>query len=238
MENQEKHCRPSWDEYFMDIVKIIGERGTCDRGRSGCVITKDKRIIATGYVGSPINTPHCDEVGHEMHTVTHADGKQTRHCIRTTHAEQNAICQAARVGVSIEGATMYCKMTPCYVCAKMIINAGIKRVICEQDYHAGARSKEIFAESGIQYKVLSDKMTTYADMSPEEKNTPQLQKNEQTLFDDAKQVEQIIPKKIIEEKPIAEDIQIPEIQINQTLEESKPTSPSTDDKIIFEEIPI
>ena len=69
-----------------------------------------------------------------MHTVTHANGKQTRHCIRTTHAEQNAICQAARVGVAIEGATMYCKMTPCYVCAKMIINAGIEEVVIESEY--------------------------------------------------------------------------------------------------------
>ena len=103
-----------------------------------------------------------------MHTVTHPDGHQSRHCIRTTHAEQNAICQAARVGVSLEGATLYNKITPCYTCAKMIINAGIKRVVCDQDYHASARSKEIFAEAGIQFKLLNNKMTTYADMTPNE----------------------------------------------------------------------
>ena len=122
---EEKYKRPSWDEYFMKIVEIVGSRATCDRGRSGCVITKDRRIVSTGYVGSPAGIAHCDDVGHEMHTVTHADGKQTRHCIRTTHAEQNAIAQAARVGASLDGGTLYCKMTPCYVCAKMIINTGI-----------------------------------------------------------------------------------------------------------------
>jgi dCMP deaminase len=167
---EEKYQRPSWDEYFMEIVKMVGSRGTCDRGRAGCVITKDKRIICTGYVGSPVGLPHCDDVGHEMHTVIHPDGTQTRHCIRTTHAEQNAICQAARFGVALEGATLYCKMTPCYTCAKMIINAGIKRVVCEQDYHAGARSKEIFAEAGVKFKLLSNKMTTYNDMTPEDES--------------------------------------------------------------------
>lgn len=164
MENQQKYTRPSWDEYFLKIVEMVGARGTCDRGRAGCVITKDKRIITTGYVGSPIGVGHCDELGHEMHTVTHADGHQSRHCIRTTHAEQNAICQAARIGVSLEGATLYCKMTPCYTCAKMIINAGIVRVVVDKDYHGGARSKEVFAEAGIQFKQINPEMTTYADM--------------------------------------------------------------------------
>jgi dCMP deaminase len=168
---EEKYQRPSWDEYFMEIVKMVGSRGTCDRGRAGCVITKNKRIISTGYVGSPVGLPHCDDIGHEMHTVIHPDGTRTRHCIRTTHAEQNAICQAARFGVALEGATLYCKMTPCYTCAKMIINAGIKRVVCEQDYHDGTRSKEIFAEAGVQFKLLNNVMTTYDDMSPEDKST-------------------------------------------------------------------
>ncbi|PIR93308.1 cell division protein DedD [Candidatus Falkowbacteria bacterium CG10_big_fil_rev_8_21_14_0_10_43_10] len=172
MENEQKYHRPSWDEYFMDITKIIGERGTCDRCRGGCVITKDKRIVATGYIGSPIGTPHCDDVGHEMHTVTQENGQQSRHCIRTTHAEQNAICQAARVGVSVENGTLYTKMTPCYVCGKMIVNAGIKRVVCEQDYHGGARSKEIFKEAGIEFILLNEIMTTYADMTPEKKTLP------------------------------------------------------------------
>lgn len=167
MENNEQetnYVRPSWDEYFMKITEMVGSRGSCDRGRAGCVITRDKRIVATGYVGSPIGLSHCDEVGHEMHTVTHADGSTTRHCIRTTHAEQNAICEAARMGIAINGATLYCKMTPCYTCAKMIINAGIKKVVCAQDYHASKRSKEIFEEAGIEFCLLSQDMMTYSDM--------------------------------------------------------------------------
>lgn len=168
---EEKYQRPSWDKYFMEIAKLVGTRSTCDRGRVGCVIVKNKRIISTGYAGSPTGLPHCDDIGHEIHTVIHPDGTQTQHCIRTTHAEQNAICQAARFGVALEGSTLYCKMTPCYACAKMIINAGIKRVVCEQDYHASARSKEIFAEAGVQFKLLSNKMTTYNDMTPEDEST-------------------------------------------------------------------
>ena len=74
---KEEYHRPSWDDYFMEIVTVVGKRGTCDRGRSGCVITKEKRIISTGYVGSPIGLPHCDEAGHEMHTVLKEDGVQT-----------------------------------------------------------------------------------------------------------------------------------------------------------------
>jgi|GEM_PF-80082 len=190
--NEENFQRPSWDEYFMKIVEIVGSRGTCDRGRSGCLITRDRRIISTGYVGSPSGTKHCDEIGHEMHTVIHESGEQTRHCIRTTHAEQNAIVQAARAGVSIDGATLYCKMTPCYTCAKLIINSGIKRVVCAMDYHAGSRSKEIFAEAGVEYVLENNQMVTYADMG----------KNNQTIgenivkINNPEKTNEIISKKI------------------------------------------
>jgi dCMP deaminase len=162
------HKRPSWDEYFMKIVEIVGSRGTCDRGRQGCVITRDKHILATGYAGSPIGISHCDDIGHEMHTVTHPDGSNSRHCIRTSHGEQNAICQAARMGIALDGATLYCKMAPCYTCAKMIINSGIARVVCEKDYHAARRSKEIFAEAGVQFKMLNNEVEVYADMKANE----------------------------------------------------------------------
>lgn len=164
MSTENNYVRPSWDEYFMKITEMIGSRGSCDRGRAGCVITRDRRIVATGYVGSPIGLPHCDEVGHELHTVTNVDGSVSKHCIRTTHAEQNAICEAARMGISIDGGTLYCKMTPCYTCAKMIINCGIKKVVCAQDYHAGGRSKEIFEQAGIEFALLSEEMTIYKDM--------------------------------------------------------------------------
>lgn len=163
MEN-DKYVRPSWDEYFMNIVHAVGTRATCDRGRTGCIIVKDKHLISTGYVGAPAGCQSCDDIGHEMNTVIHEDGSQTKHCIRTTHNEQNAIVQAARTGVSTDGATLYCMMTPCYTCAKLIINAGIKRVVAEKDYHAGARSKEIFKEAGVKYELLNEEVVTYANM--------------------------------------------------------------------------
>lgn len=156
--------RPSWDEYFSQMVEVVGTRATCNRGRSGCVIVKEKRVLCTGYVGSPAGTAHCDEAEHEMHTVTHPDGSSTNHCIRTAHAEQNAIANAARFGIALDGATLYCHMTPCYTCAKMLINSGIKRVVSNLDYHAGARSKEIFKEAGVEYDLLNEEMQTYENM--------------------------------------------------------------------------
>lgn len=164
MENVERYTRPSWDEYFMNIVRAVGTRATCDRGRTGCVLVKNKHIISTGYVGAPAGCASCDDVGHEINTVTQEDGTQSKHCIRTTHNEQNAIAQAARFGVSTDGATIYCMMTPCYTCAKLIINAGIKRVVAEKDYHAGTRSKAVFKEAGVQYELLNAEMVTYKDM--------------------------------------------------------------------------
>lgn len=164
MNETEIHNRPSWDEYFINVMEMIGARGTCDRGKSGCVIAKNKRIISTGYVGAPAGCKHCDELGHEMHTVKKEDGTESRHCIRTSHAEENAIVQAARSGVSTEGATLYCKMAPCYTCAKMIINAGIVRVVALKDYHASKRSKEIFTEAGIQFDLINEELEVYKDM--------------------------------------------------------------------------
>ncbi len=158
-----KFKRPSWDEYFMEIVHAVGARATCDRGRTGCVLVKDKRIISTGYVGAPSGCKSCDDIGHEMHTVINEDGTQSRHCIRTSHNEENAIAQAARIGVSTEGATLYCMMTPCYTCAKLIINSGIKRVVAEKDYHVGNRSKEIFKEAGVKYELLNSALVAYKD---------------------------------------------------------------------------
>src|SRR3989338_8984097 len=95
-----KDKRPSWDEYFITMADLIGSRGTCDRGYAGSIITRDKRILASGYAGSPVGLKHCGEVGHEMHTVTTEGDVVSRHCIRTSHAELNAIINAARVGVS------------------------------------------------------------------------------------------------------------------------------------------
>lgn len=159
----EKSHRPSWDEYFLEIMDKVGGRATCDRGRSGSLIVADKRIISTGYVGAPIGCAHCDEAGHEMHTVVNTDGTESRHCIRTTHAELNAIAQAARFGVRTDGATLYCKMTPCYTCAKVIINSGIKRVVAQNEYHTGQRSKEIFKEAGVQFDLVNKEELSYSN---------------------------------------------------------------------------
>jgi len=142
---------------------MIGSRGTCDRGYAGALLVKDKRILATGYVGSPIGLPHCSEVGHEMHTVTLEDGTVSRHCIRTAHAELNAIANAARVGVSVDGATLYCKFLPCYTCAKTIINAGIKRVVSLKDYHAAKQTKDVFKKAGLKLEILNKEIESYKD---------------------------------------------------------------------------
>ncbi|HDQ46425.1 MAG TPA: cell division protein DedD [bacterium] len=155
------HQRPSWDDYFLEVADIVATRATCDRGRSGCVIVRDKRILVTGYVGSPAGLAHCDEVGHQMKKVVHEDGSVTQHCVRTVHAEQNAITQAARTGVSIEGATLYCRMTPCRVCAMLIINCGIRRVVCERKYHAGGESEILFREAGVELTYKYDEVQAY-----------------------------------------------------------------------------
>ena len=158
---EQKYIRPSWDEYFMEIANTVSKRATCDRGRSGCVIVRDRQILVTGYVGSPKGLPHCDEVGHQFRRVVHEDGTISEHCVRTVHAEQNAICQAAKLGISLDGATLYCRMTPCRVCAMLIINCGIKRVVCEKKYHAGAESEEMFKIAGVQLDFFSEEVVKY-----------------------------------------------------------------------------
>lgn len=159
MENK----RPSWDEYFLGIAKVVSERATCDRGKNGAVIVKNKRILTTGYVGSPMGLPHCDDEGHMMHEVIDENGKVSKHCIRTVHAEQNAILQAALHGISTDGATLYAKFEPCFTCAKMIINAGIRRVVCEKRYHAGEMTRQFFKDAGVELVVLNEEVEDYPD---------------------------------------------------------------------------
>lgn len=159
--NPHKGRRPSWDEYFLNLADAAASRATCDRGRSGCVIVKDRQILVTGYVGSPRGLPHCDDVGHLMKKVIHEDGTVTQHCMRTVHAEQNAITQAARRGIALEGGTLYCRMTPCRTCAMLIINCGIERVVCERKYHAGAESEAMFKEAGVQLEFMEDSIQQY-----------------------------------------------------------------------------
>ena len=156
-----KHIRPSWDEYFMELAYAASKRATCDRGRSGCVIVRNKQVLVTGYVGSPAGLPHCDDVGHLMRKVIHEDGSVSHHCVRTVHAEQNAICQAARRGIALDDSTLYCSMTPCRTCAMLLINCGIKRVVCEKKYHAGAESEELFRQAGVKIEFLNNEIEEY-----------------------------------------------------------------------------
>jgi dCMP deaminase len=161
MSSTTNYQRPTWDAYFMEVMEAISKRATCSRGRSGCVIAKDNQLLVTGYVGSPIGMEHCDDVGHQMKKMLHEDESITEHCVRTVHAEQNAICQAAKNGVSIDGATLYCRMTPCRVCAMLIINCGIKRVVCERKYHAGSETEHMFKQAGIQLDFIHDELQKY-----------------------------------------------------------------------------
>lgn len=153
--------RPSWDEYFLELATQVAKRATCDRGRAGCVVVRDKRIIATGYVGSPPGLPHCDDVGHLLRKVVDEDGTVRQHCVRTTHAEQNAICQAARYGIAMEGATVYCTMEPCRVCAMLLISVGIRRVVARRRYHAGQDTRELFRAAGVELVVAEELVEEY-----------------------------------------------------------------------------
>ncbi|MFO0551004.1 MAG: dCMP deaminase family protein [Polyangiaceae bacterium] len=123
--------RASWDEYFMRIAREVATRSTCDRKHVGSVIVRDRSILATGYNGSIRGLPHCDEEGHLM---------QDGHCVRTIHAEANAVIQAARNGVRIDGADIYVTASPCFSCFKMIANAGIRRIAFGEFY----RDERIF----------------------------------------------------------------------------------------------
>ena len=160
-DKKNKEKRPDWDDYFLNIREAVSERATCDRGKTGVVVVKNKRILATGYVGSPPGAPHCDEAGHVLRKVIYEDGNTREHCVRTLHAESNAICFAARFGVKLEGATMYCKMEPCDTCANMIAASGIKRVVCEKSYHGAIRTREIFKYAGITLDVKDDTIEEY-----------------------------------------------------------------------------
>lgn len=144
--------RENIDDYFLRIVDVIGSRGTCNRGRSGCVIVKDKNIISTGYVGAPHGLDHCDDSGHII---------IDNHCVRSTHAEQNALINAAKNGTKTDGATLYCTMFPCFACCKMIINAGIKRVVVGNDYHDSKESKKAFFLSGIDVVLVNSEVKEY-----------------------------------------------------------------------------
>jgi len=157
----EENSRPSWDQYFLNIMREIGARATCDRGHAGAIIAKDNRIIATGYAGSPRGLQHCDDIGHLMKKSFDENGNLKENCVRTTHSEQNAIVQAALHGVSTNGATAYLPMEPCFVCAKMLVSAGIKKIVCDKHYHDAGLSRQFLKDAGIEIVVLNDEVLNY-----------------------------------------------------------------------------
>jgi dCMP deaminase len=140
--------RPSWDDYFMEIVGIAARRSTCRRRRVGAALVRDRRILATGYNGAPSGLRHCLEIGC-FREQNHIPSGERHELCRGLHAEQNAIIQAALHGVSVKGATLYCTNHPCVICAKMIINAGIVRIVIADDY-CDTLAEEMLAEAHIE----------------------------------------------------------------------------------------
>jgi len=137
--------RVSWDDYFMNIAREVATRATCDRKHVGCVIVRAKTILATGYNGSVRGLPHCDEAGHMME-----DG----HCVRTIHAEVNAIVQAARHGTAIDGSTLFVTASPCWPCFRTIANSGIRRIVFGEFYR-DERVFEVAKALGIELAELN-----------------------------------------------------------------------------------
>lgn len=123
-----------WDERFIEITQLVSTWSSCKRRQVGAIIVKDKRIVATGYNGAPVGVQTCVEAGECLRDTRNIDAGQNQEICYAVHAEQNAIVQAAKLGISIEGATLYCTHKPCSICAKMIVNSGIKEVVYEKDY--------------------------------------------------------------------------------------------------------
>lgn len=139
--------RPSWDTYFLDIAELVSRRSTCQRRAVGAIIVKDKRVLATGYNGAPSGITHCSETGCLREEKNVPSGERHELC-RGIHAEQNAIIQAAHHGVPIAGSTLFCTNLPCSICAKMIINSGI-RIIYYKFGYADSMSEEMLQEAGV-----------------------------------------------------------------------------------------
>ncbi len=143
--------RPSWDEYFLDISKLVAKRSTCMRRQVGAVIVKDKRILTTGYNGAPSGLEHCETTGCIREKMKIPSGERHELC-RALHAEMNAILQAAQYGISLEGSMIYCTNQPCIICAKMIINAGINRIVVISNY-PDEFAKSMLKEAQIEVVV-------------------------------------------------------------------------------------
>lgn len=142
MEERSPDERPSWDEYFLNIAEVVSTRSTCLRRAVGAVLVRDRQILSTGYNGAPRGLPHCIDVGCLM---------KDEHCVRASHAEMNAIAQAALHGVRVKGATLYCTDKPCLICTKLLINAGIVRIVYLRDYPDEV-SEQMLKTANIEYE--------------------------------------------------------------------------------------
>jgi dCMP deaminase len=156
--------RPSWEEYFMEIARLVARRSTCLRRQVGAVLVKDKNILATGYNGTPSGITHCSEVGCLRQKLNVPSGERHELC-RGLHAEQNAIIQAAKHGVNIAEATLYCTNSPCIICSKMIINSGVRRIVYLEGY-PDELSLEMLGESSIEVCSFGDQSTLNAENAP------------------------------------------------------------------------
>ena len=143
--------RPSWDEYFLEIARLVASRATCLRRSIGAVFVRDKRVLATGYNGAPSGLKHCDEIGCIREREGIPSGERHELC-RGIHAEQNAILQAAQFGIDLRGSTLYCTNQPCVLCAKMVINVGVERIVVLGGY-PDKLAQEMLDEAGIEITV-------------------------------------------------------------------------------------
>lgn len=145
--------RPDWDAYFLKLAMLASERSTCPRMHCGCVLVKNKNVVTTGYNGSIPGDDHCEDVGCLV---------VDNHCVRTVHAEMNALVQAAKLGHSVDGTTAYVTNLPCTTCAKAIITAGIKRVVVFSEYH-DTMAEDFFKKAGVKIDrhAMPDKVVNY-----------------------------------------------------------------------------
>ena len=148
-QSQKPDRRPSWDEYFMEICHVVARRSTCLRRNVGAVLVSDRRILATGYNGAPKGLAHCGDLGGCYRERLGVPSGERQELCRALHAEQNAIIQAAVHGVKLESVTSYCTTLPCVTCAKMLINADVRRIVYEIDYPDGL-SREMLCDAGIE----------------------------------------------------------------------------------------
>lgn len=146
--------RPDWDTYFMDIAHVVARRGNCIRRRVAAVVVKDRRVVTTGYNGTPRGTKNCCDGGCERCAGDVPSGVGLGECV-CSHAEENAITQAAYHGTSLRGTVLYCTLSPCLICAKMIINAGIEEVVYDQKYEFSRQTRELFREAGVRCRQFS-----------------------------------------------------------------------------------